>query len=82
MPALPLPEGPLPDAPLPSGQQGSAPLGLKPWGSLLGYKMPSSAELLEACKTAMLQLPGTPYLIKKLSPDTLTKVGSNCLTLS
>ncbi len=75
MPALPLPEGPSPEAPLP-GQAAPpvTPSGLKPWGSLAGYVMPSPAQLLEACRTSMLQLPGTPYLIKQLSADSVVKV--------
>ena len=77
MPALTLPEGPSPEAALPSGQQMYAPLtapGLKPWGSLMDYRPPSPAQLLEACKAPMLQLPGTPYLIKQLSEKSLTQV--------
>ncbi|KAL0045181.1 hypothetical protein WJX82_011267 [Trebouxia sp. C0006] len=75
MPALPLPEGPSPEAPLP-GQAALpvTPSGLKPWGSLVGYAMPSPAQLLEACRTSMLQLPGTPYLIKQLSTGNIVKV--------
>jgi len=75
MPALPLPEGPSPEAPLPDQ---AAPhvtaSGLKPWGSLVGYAMPSPAQLLEACRTSMLQLPGTPYLIKQLLAESIVKV--------
>ncbi len=75
MPALPLPEGPSLEAPLP-GQAAPpvTPSGLKPWGSSVGYAMPSPAQLLEACRTSMLQLPGTPYLIKQLSTGSVVKV--------
>ncbi|DBB07124.1 TPA: hypothetical protein ACH3X1_011698 [Trebouxia sp. C0004] len=71
MPALPLPEAPLPNQAAPPFGTAS---GLKPWGSLVGYAMPSPAQLLEACRTSMLQLPGTPYLIKQLSADSVVKV--------
>ena len=85
MPALPLTEGPIPEAPLPPGQFGttlgqlgngpvSSGPGLNSWGSLVGYRPPSPGALLEACKSPMLQLPGTPYLMKHLSSETLTKV--------
>ena len=81
MPALPLPEGPSPEAPLPD--QAALPMtasGLKPWGSFVGYAMPSPAKLLEACRTSMLQLPGTPYLIKQLSADSVMKVQRRTIT--
>ncbi|KAA6429590.1 MAG: hypothetical protein FRX49_00025, partial [Trebouxia sp. A1-2] len=75
MPALPMPEAPSPEAPLPD--QAALPVTAsnpKPWGSLVGYTMPSPAQLLQACRTSMLQLPGTPYLIKQLSADSIVKV--------
>ena len=48
----------------------------KAWGSLMSYQVPQPAELLQACKLPMLQLPGTPYLIKSLAKDTLCQVSS------
>ena len=74
MPALPLPAGPSSEAPLPNQAAPVTTPAVKPWGCLVGYKAPSPAQLLEACRTPMLQLPGTPYLFKQLSHDTLTKV--------
>lgn len=83
MPALPLPAGPSSEAPLPNQAAPlSTPAGVKPWGCLVGYNAPSPAQLLEACRTPMLQLPGTPYLVKQLSHDTLTKVGTYSDTLT
>ena len=77
MPALPLTEGPPPEAPLLPGQFEKGPTngpGREPWGSVVGYSPASPGALLEACKSPLLQLPGTPYLMKQLSPETLTKV--------
>ena len=51
---------------------------LKAWGSLMGYRQPRPDELLDACKFSMLQLPGTPYLVKSLSHDTLCQVRCTC----
>ena len=74
----PVAAGPLPEPALPSGQFGTLPVapepGIKPWGILMGYKVPLPAALLEACKCPMLQLPGTPYLMKQLTTETITKV--------
>lgn len=90
MPALPLTEGLSPEAPLAPAQSAlplseglsvdapSAPeqstVGPKPWGILMGYKVALPAQLVQACKLPMVQLPGTCYLIKQLSPESLTKV--------
>lgn len=71
MPALPLSEGLSPEAPSAPGQSAVGP---KPWGTLVGYKVALPAQLLHACQMPMVQLPGTCYLIKQLSLESLTKV--------
>lgn len=74
MPALPLSEGLSPEAPLAPERTTATAVGPKPWGITMGYKMALPAQLLEACKMPMVQLPGTCYLIKQLSRQSLTQV--------
>lgn len=74
MPALPLSEGLSPDAHVATELRAAAAAGPKPWGTLVGYRMALSAQLLDACRVPMLQLPGTCYLIKELSHESLTQV--------
>ena len=74
MPALPLSEGLSPEAPLAPEQTAANVVGPKPWGTNVGYKVALPAQLLSACKMPMVQLPGTCYLIKQLSEQSLPKV--------
>lgn len=74
MPALPLSEGLSTEAPLAPEHTTATAVRPKPWGMTMGYKMALPAQLLEACKMPMVQLPGTCYLIKQLSRQSLTKV--------
>ena len=76
MPALPLSEGLSPDAPVVPEQTAARAVGPKPWGMTVGYKVALPTQLLEACKMPMVQLPGTCYLIKQLSMQSLTNVSN------
>lgn len=69
--ALPLPEVLCLEAPSAPGQSAAGP---KPWGTLVGYKVTLPAQLLQACQMPMVQLPGTCYVIKHLSLESLTQV--------
>ena len=80
MPALPLSNGHSPEAPLAPEHTTATAVGPKPWGITMGYKMALPAQLLEACKMPMVQLPGTCYLIKQLSRQSLTQVSHLALS--
>ena len=76
MPALPLSEGLSPEAPLAAGHNMAPVPESKPWGLCVGYRVALPAQLLQACKLPTLQLPGTCYLTKQLSPESFTQVSS------
>ena len=76
MPALPLSEGLSPEVPLAPEQSAAVDVGPKPWGITVGYKVALPTQLLDACKMPMVQLPGTCYLIKQLSAQSLVKVSN------
>ena len=80
MPALPLSEGLSPEAALTIEQKTGNALVQKPWGILVGYQIALPAQLLNACKLPMLQLPGTSYLVKQLSYESTTKVSASSAT--